>query len=161
MENADIKAFACGNQDLDDFLTTNEVRYYERMNLGKTWLVYYEHELVAYFTISMDSLRREYVKRLTKRDFVRKVEEIPAVKIGRLAVATKHQNRGFGRTIMRYIAGKALNIGAGVGCRLLIVQAKPDAMDFYSKCGFDLTKETRRERARHSRTMYFDLQALK
>ena len=59
MENADIKAFACGDKDLDDFLTTYEVGYYEKMNLGKTWLAYYEHELVAYFTISMDSLRRE------------------------------------------------------------------------------------------------------
>lgn len=88
VENADVKNFTCGDKDLDDFLTTDEVEFYERENLGTTFLVYYEHELVAYFTISMDSLRREYVKRMTKRDFVKKVEEIPAMKIGRLAVAT-------------------------------------------------------------------------
>jgi len=161
VENADVKNFTCGNKDLDDFLTTDEVEFYEKENLGKTFLVYYEHELVAYFTMSMDSLRREYVKRMTKRDFVKKVEEIPAMKVGRLAVATEHQNKGLGRAIVRYIMGKALSVGAGVGCRLIIVQAKPGAIDFYEKSGFELTKSVRRERGRRSRTMFFDLHALR
>lgn len=115
---------------------------------------------MAYFTISMDSLRREYVKRISKRDFVQKVEEIPALKIGRLAVATKYQNRGFGRIIVKYIVGKALSMGAGVGCRFLIVQAKPDAIDFYTKLGFDRVAATRKEKKRRSKTMYLDLHAL-
>ncbi|MFQ5883787.1 MAG: GNAT family N-acetyltransferase [Thermoplasmata archaeon] len=144
VENLDVRSFSCGNKDLDEFLTTDEVEFYQKENLGKTFLMYYEHELVAYFTISMDSLRRPLVKRLSKRDFVKKTEEIPAMKIGRLAVATKHQNRAFGRIIMKYGVGKALSMGAGVGCRFLIVQAKPDAIQFYKKSGFDLTRETRR-----------------
>lgn len=161
VENQDVKTFNCGNKDLDDFLTTDEVDFYQKENLGKTLLVYYDHKLAAYFTISMDSLRRPLIKRLSKRDFVKKTEEIPALKIGRLAVATVHQNKGFGRVIMRYIVGKGLSMGAGVGCRFLIVQAKPEAIDFYKKCGFDLTKETRREKKRLSRTMYFDLHELR
>ncbi len=161
VENADVRNFTCGDPALDEFLTTDEVELYEKEKLGRTFLVYYEHELVAYFTISMDSLRREYVHRKSKNDFVLKVEEIPAMKIGRLAVAEEEQNKGFGRIIMKYIVGKALRMGAGIGVRFLIVQAKPDAIPFYEKCGFDLTKETARERKRVSRTMYFDLYALK
>ncbi len=160
VENADVKNFRCGHKDLDDFLTTNEVALYERENLGKTTLAYYNYELVAYFTVSMDSLRREYIKRRSKKDAFLKTEDIPALKIGRLAVAKKHQNKGFGRIIMKYITGRALLIGAGVGCRLLVLQAKPEARVFYEKMGFDITKKTKRERGRRSRTMYLDLHAL-
>lgn len=40
VENADVKSFNCGNQDLDDFLTTDEVALYEKERLGKTFLAY-------------------------------------------------------------------------------------------------------------------------
>ena len=30
VENADVKNFTCGNKDLDDFLTTDEVEFYEK-----------------------------------------------------------------------------------------------------------------------------------
>lgn len=160
VENQEIKTFTCGNKDLDEFLTTTEVEYYEKQNLGKTYLGYYNHELVAYFTISMSSLAREYETKLSKTGFIWKPEEIPALKIGRLAVAEEHQNKGFGRIIMKYIVGKAVSVGAGMGCRLLVVQAKPEAKDFYTKFGFDYVTQTKKEKKRRSSTMYFDLYKL-
>ena len=41
-ENADVRAFDCGNKELNDFLTTREVANYEREKLGKTYLVYWQ-----------------------------------------------------------------------------------------------------------------------
>lgn len=49
--------------------------------------------------------------------------------------------------------------------RLIIVQAKEDAFEFYLSSGFDFVKETRREKnrfkSRGTRTMFFDLKYLR
>ncbi len=161
-ETQRVKGFTCGNKDLDDFLNTKEVEEFDEAGLGKTYLVFYDGELIAYYTISNDSLRAEYLK--TVKSFSKaaeeKVEAFPAVKIGRLAVAKAWQSRGVGRHLLADIAAEALFQGQRSGVRLLILEAKPDAIPFYEKCGFKLTRETKRERNRKNRTMFLDLQAM-
>ena len=59
----------------------------------------------------------------------------------------------------------ALDHSRNQGVRLLIVQAKKEAFDFYDKCGFDFTLETKSEQSLFrncgTRTMYFDVMSLK
>lgn len=159
LETRKVQSFDCGNKDLNDFLNTEEVAKYEKEGLGRTYLVYYDGELVAYFTVSFDSLRVEYLQ--TVKSFSElaemRLEALPAVKIGRLAVDTNHQSLGIGRMLVRYIAGMALEMGGKMGVRLLVLQAKPESIPFYEKCGFKLTYETKRERGRLNRTMFLDL----
>jgi GNAT superfamily N-acetyltransferase len=159
-ETHDVKGFDCGNGDLNDFLCTSEVSKYEKLGLGTTYLVYRRGDLVAYFTVNSDSMRVEYLKTARSFSEVRelRLEAIPGFKIGRLAVDTRHQNRGIGRTLIKCIAGMALE--GKVGVRILMVQAKPESVSFYEKCGFKLTDETRRERGRRNRTMFLDLHSL-
>ena len=161
-ETLDVRSFTCGDEDLDDFLTTEEVRTYEAQGLGRTYLAYYEGKLVGYFTISNDGLRYEYLRKT--RSFSRSTEKIvdsyPAIKIGRLAAAKEWQNKGIGRNLIVFIAKLAIESGARSGVRLLIVEAKPSSIRFYERCGFELTSETRRERGRRNRTMFLDLGGL-
>jgi len=161
-ENLDVRSFTCGTKDLDEFLTTDEVRTYEEQNLGRTYLVYYEGSLVAYFTVSNDGLRVEYLKKRKSFSIPSKkiVDTYPAVKIGRLAVASAWQNRGVGRHVVAYVAKVALETGARSGVRLLILEAKPESIPFYEKCGFELTFETAREKTKVNRTMFLDLQSV-
>lgn len=161
-----VKSFDCGNKDLNDFLCTDEVGKYESEYLGKTTLVYYDGELIAYYTVSNDLLRKEYLQ--TFRSFTKlgeyRLEGIPAITIGRLAVDKKWQNRGIGRTIIQRIAMYALDTSKYSGTRLLLVQSKQEAFDFYKALGFDFVADTRREKqrfkARGTRTMFFDIKAL-
>ncbi len=159
LETQRVRSFDCGNQDLNDFLNTAEVEHYEKEGLGRTYLVFYGGDLVAYFTISSDGLRVEYLKKW--KSFSRfgemRLEAIPSIKIGRLAVTTAWQAKGVGRHLVKYIAGMALDQGTGIGARLLILQAEPDAVAFYLKCGFEMTAEVGRERGREKRTMFLDL----
>lgn len=159
LETQRVRSFDCGNPDLNDFLNTEEVERYEAEGLGRTYLVFYDGQVIAYFTISADGLRVEYLR--TWKSFSRfgemRLEAIPAIKIGRLAVPREWQNRGAGRLIMKYIVGLALEQGVGAAARLLVLQAEPEAESFYRKCGFEFAVETRRERGRRKRTMFFDL----
>lgn len=81
----------------------------------------------------------------------------PDLKIGRLAVDRRHQSRGVERLLIKHIAGMAIEVGRGTGIRLLILQAKPQSVPFYEKCGFQLTYEVKREKGRRNRTMFLDL----
>lgn len=159
LETRKVRDFDCGNRDLNDFLNTEEVSKYEKEGLGRTYLVYSSGKVVAYFTTSFDSIRLEYLKHV--KSFSKfaemRLESLPAVKIGRLAVAKELKRRGIGRIIIKYIIGMAQELGGRMGVRLLIVQSKQESMEFYEKCGFILTVETKREKKRRNRTMFLDL----
>jgi len=167
---SDTKAvieFDCGNKALNDFLCTDEVRKYQEELLGRTTLVYHRGNLIAYYTIYNHTLRLEYLK--SYKSFARLGEYhsdgIPSLAIGRLAVERNWHRKGVGSAIILKIARNALYGKACAGARLLIVQAKEEAVDFYKHLGFQFVSDTRSERQRYkergTRTMFLDLAALK
>ncbi len=162
LETRLVESFDCGNKDLNDFLNTEEVRRYEQEGLGTTHLVYYKGQVVAYFTVSFGSLYVEYLK--SWKSFSRmaelKIDSIPAIMIRRLAVARAFQGRGIGRALIRFVAGLALETRGQMGVRLIILQSKPESIEFCLKCGFQITALTKRERKHVNRTMFFDLHAI-
>jgi len=151
---------------LNDFLCSDEVATYEKQKVGRTTLVYHQGRLVAYYTISNDQLRTEYVKKHTGFSLPNemRLEGIPAITIGRLAVSKEWQKRGLGTAIIQKIAMYALHCSTQSGIRLLLVRAKKNAFGFYEKMGFQYVIETRREKQRiqnyGTKTMFFDLKTL-
>ncbi len=152
--------FSCANAELDAFLSTAEVERFDFERLGKTYLVFGGSALLGYFTISAAELRVEY---LTPGDAwvgvtELRVDAVTAFKIGRLAVDSRFQGRGFGRAVMQRVVGMALMTGESIGIRILTLQAKPESVPFYLALGFHLTPATRRERRPKNRTRFLDLQ---
>lgn len=164
-EDMEISKFDSGTPDLDEFICTDQVREYDRQNLGRTFVVFYESRLVGYYTLLVDGLRLEhFMDRKTRQSNVglgrASVDKIPCVKIGRLAVQEGWKGKGVGRHIIRHIIGYALALSESTAVRLVIAEAMPQSLEFYLKCGFQLTVETKGERKRRNRTVFFDLQEL-
>ena len=163
-ETAAIMSFDCGNDELNEFLRTDEVTEFEREHLGKTTLVYCHGELAGYYTIYADSLERTYVRKhgsLSKASAMH-VKSIPAIMVGRLAVDRKWQGKGVGKAILERIAMYALDNSHHLGIRLILVQARLDAVPFYEKSGFvavpaDLREEAKRMRTKGTRTLFLDI----
>ncbi len=156
-ETKGVKEFDCGSTPLNEFLSTIEVEKYERLKLGRTYVVLYEGELVGFFTISSGEIRSSYVRgsaRTNDRKFI--VEKIPGLKIGRLAVDKRFQNKGVGRALVAIIAGIARRMGEHVGMRLLIVQSKPESVSFYQRMGFVQVTSAKEKRRIH-RTFFLDI----
>jgi len=157
--------FDCGEKSLNEFLCSEEVKNYEDQLLGRTFLAFYNGNIVAYYTVSTGSLRKETVEgsRSVKDCDKLYVEEIPAIVIGRLAVDLRYQRCGIGEYLVQKIIIEAMKKGNFVA-RMILVQAKEKAFDFYKKAGFDFVRETKRERNRYksrgTRTMFFDLKYL-
>lgn len=161
LESPRVKGFSCGSKDLDDFLNTEEVDDYQKQGLGTTYLVFYRGDLVAYFTVCFDGLRVEYLKTWKSMSKLAqmKLESIPSLKIGRLAVDRRFHRRDIGTHILNYVSGMALETRSRMAVRLLVLQAEPDSTGFYEKSGFEYATPVRRERNRAKRTMFLDLDA--
>jgi GNAT superfamily N-acetyltransferase len=165
-DTSKVGSFDCGNKSLNDFLCSEEVNKYQKENFGRTTLVFCDGELAGYYTVAYGQLRREYLqkwKSFSKAAEAR-LENIPGLIIGRLAVSKEWQNMGIGRTTIQRIAMLALDHSEQSGLRLLLVQAKKEAFEFYQKLGFEFTTEVKKEKQRYkdrqTRTMYFDLSSL-
>jgi GNAT superfamily N-acetyltransferase len=161
-----LEHFCCTRTELDFFIRSDEVSKYEVQNFGKTKLVYYQGDVVAYFTTSTDSLKREEIKdyHRTKRPNDLIISTWPAIKIGRLAVDEPFQHMGIGEFLIVYIAGMALEqTTMHTAVRLIIVESYEESIEFYEKCGFRKTSVTRREKNRRRRgttTMFLDLNTI-
>ena len=122
--------FDSGDIDLNEFLYEESIDYC-KSNLAVIYLIFYEDHLIAYFSLSSDS-----VKINQKLDI--KLRYYPSMKIGRLAVDKKYQNYGIGTWIIDWVAGLTMDVRRSHGIRYLSVDAynTMDTLNFYSKNDF-------------------------
>lgn len=152
-EGDDFSSFSCGDEDLDDFIK-NEALDYNKKLLAKTYVWRTEeHEPVAFYSVIMDSIRREKITE--KEEF--EITNIPCYKIARLAVDVDYQNRGMGETMLYDAIYHAKELSKEIGCRLITVDSKPEAVDFYNKYGFEPTEKIEKQKYP---TLYLDLKTI-
>lgn len=148
----DLQAFNCGDSDLDSFLRKDALTYQKEL-VSNTYLCIYDGRMIAYFSLSADSVRLDEVDREKFKARGIGVMDFPAVKVGRLAVNKRYQRRGIGKFVMNLATGKAALLSKSIGCRLLTVDAHPQATKFYEKLGF---KPIRRYKKKNP-VMYLDI----
>ena len=162
-----IQSFDCGDPDLNSFLIDDAKDYYDQL-MGVSYLVEYKaKELAAYYCLFTDKIvfdfsdksdfKRKWWQKFNKKNkihFKKHRKNYPAVKIGRLAVASNFGGKGIGRFILDAVKLMLIE-NRNIGCRFLTVDAYKNALDFYQKNGFDfLSTEDENE---DTRLMYFDL----
>lgn len=101
------------------------------MNLAVVYLVYYENELIAFFSLSSDSVK-------VNEKLEVKLKYYPSVKIGRLAVDKHYHDSGIGSWIIKWVIGYAKNVRKHQGIRYISVDAynKKKVLEFYMKNKF-------------------------
>ena len=176
-EEVSSSDFSCGDDDLDDFFH-NHALLYAKERLGKTYVFVNNDtsEIVAFFTVSNDSIKTTFIPKNSTNRVQRKIPGLkhlrtyPAVLIGRLGVSMSYQGKGFmiGRQIVNFIKLWFLDDDNKTGCRFLVVDAynKPDALSFYERNGFKYlyaSEEDERNATQvesgtiHTRLMFLDL----
>ena len=90
--------------------------------------------ITGFVTVSSGEMVAEKLtKRLRKR---LPAYPLPILRLARLAVDERFQGHGIGKLLLRAILELALEMRDRVGCIGVVVDAKPDAVDFYSTLGF-------------------------
>jgi GNAT superfamily N-acetyltransferase len=131
----DRQAFASGDIDLDRFFRKFAGQNQFRLHLGTTYVAVESAEIVGFVTvaatsITIDGLPLRRRKRLPKYP-------LPALRIARLAVAQSAQGQGIGKRLLRFALELVREMADRVGCVGAVVDAKPDAVEFYARFGFE------------------------
>lgn len=128
----EISDFDCENQSLNEFLQKRALK--NQTSLSKTYVVCNQKKVIAYFTLTVGSARREEVVKKLRRNAP---EEIGFVLLARLAVDRNWKQQGIGKSLLREAILKTVQVSDIVGVRGLLVHAlNEDAVKFYKKYDF-------------------------
>jgi predicted GNAT family N-acyltransferase len=135
--HTDLDKFDCSLNDelkLNEFIHKEALQYY-RDGLGVTHLFYRHKKLVGYVTLAMGSLRKDKTS-LNLVDY-NKVN-VPALFLGRLAVANSARKSGVGTFLLKYCVDLAVSLNKKtLGCRFVtLVTKKGYRENFYAGKGF-------------------------
>lgn len=116
-EKHDLSDFDCGDDDLNDFLK-NDALAQQNENLNVTKLVMCEGKILGHTSLLTDALILKNIndeslklKIKGKLGVKSKNRNVPAVKIGRLAIDKKYSCEGLGSHILRNILHSLKAIG--------------------------------------------------
>lgn len=130
----DRSRFSCGNLDLDRFLTQFAGQNQFRHHIGVTYVAVENEEILGYATVAASHMEIEDIPASLRKRLPR--YPLPVLRLARLAVALSAQGRGIGKALLRHVFGLAHAMAGEVGCVGVVVDAKPDAIEYYRKLGF-------------------------
>ena len=103
--------------------------------ISVTRLVFWKGDLVGYFTLINDSIEVRAVEECDREESYH-FRKYPALKIARLATHSDYERFGIGRSMLRKIFTISITLSHYVGCRIITVDSKYSAVDFYKKFAF-------------------------
>lgn len=158
--DAQLGGFDCGDEDLNNFLIEDALRFHEG-RLANSFILEENGSIAAYFCLLNDKISKQDVTnsqwRKIKDRFPqgKKFSSYPAVKIGRFAVSKAYKGKKIGTMLMNLVKDTLLHNQNYSAFRFLTVDAYHSAIPFYEKNGFEML--TKKEENDHTRLMYFDM----
>lgn len=147
----DRAAFSCAEATLDRYLREQAAQHH-RDGIATTHVLVAESkpsQILGYYTLSaaqllLDELQDEDRRRLPRYP-------VPAVRMGRLAVASAAQGKGYGGVLIGHAVARCIGLRKELGVRVMVVDALNDtAVGFYEAYGFRPTSDK-------ARTLYLPL----
>jgi GNAT superfamily N-acetyltransferase len=130
----DRSGFRSGNIDLDRFFQRYAGQNQFRYHIGTTYVAVQGDQIVGFTTVSSGELAAETVVKALRHRLP--TYPLPILRLARLAVDQRFQGHGIGRLLLRGTLELALDLRDRVGCVGVVVDAKPEAVDFYTGLGF-------------------------
>jgi len=128
--------FDCGNAALNSFLQKT-ARQHITKGMSRTFVLIEDEnpkEILGFFTLSICEVESEHLPPTISKKYP---DQVPAVKLARLAVSIKHQHKGYGNYLIGSAVEKVIFISENVGIIGLFVDAKDDhAKEYYEHFGF-------------------------
>lgn len=130
----DRSAFHSANIDLDRFFQRYAGQNQFRHHIGTTYVAVQGERITGFVTVSSGEMVAETLSKTLRRRLPS--YPLPVLRIARLAVDKQFQRHGIGRLLLRAMLELALEMRDRVGCIGVVVDAKPEAVTFYSSLGF-------------------------
>lgn len=135
LRDGDARAeFRSGDDDLDRFFHKfagqNQFKHY----VGVTYVAVDKGRIIGFATVAAGHVEIDQIPAETRKALPR--YPLPVLRLGRLAVDSSAQGLGLGRALLRFVLQLSVRMADEYGCVGILVDAKPDAVDFYAKYGF-------------------------
>ena len=132
----DRKRFDCGNTQLNIF-PQKAARQHITKGMSRTFLLINDEnskEILGFYTLSICEVETEYLPPIIAKKYP---DQVPALKLARLAVSKQHQHQGFGNYLIGSAIEKVILISENVGIIGLFVDAKDNhTKEYYEQFGF-------------------------
>ena len=131
----DRSGFHSGNIDLDRFFQRYAGQNQFRHHIGTTYVAFWAEQITGFVTVSSGEMAAETLPKTLRRRLPS--YPLPVLRIARMAVDKRFQGHGIGRLLLRAMLDLALEMRERIGCTGVVVDAKPEAVAFYSGLGFE------------------------
>jgi GNAT superfamily N-acetyltransferase len=133
-EGDDRSQLRSGDPDLDrffhEFAGQNQFKHY----LGVTYVAVEGERILGFATVAPGHVEIDRLPASVRRKLLR--YPLPVLRLARLAVDQAARGQGLGRQLLRFVLHLALRMASDYGCVGIVVDAKPDAVDFCRRYGF-------------------------
>lgn len=126
--------FHSGNIDLDRFFQRYAGQNQFRHHIGTTYVATQSNRITGFVTVSSGEIVAEKIPKALRKHLPS--YPLPILRIARLAVDKRFQGYGIGRLLLRSMLELALEMRDRTGCIGVVVDAKSEAVDFYTTLGF-------------------------
>lgn len=131
----DRSTFTSGNIDLDRFFQRFAGQNPFRHHIGITYVATSGDDITGFVTVSSGQVVTDTLPARLRKKLP--AYPLPVLRIARLAVDKHFQGLGIGRLLLRAILELSLEMRDRTGCIGIVVDAKTEAVGFYSKLGFE------------------------
>ena len=133
----DRTRFDCGEEELNRYLTAI-ARQHQTKGISKVHVLLDSDlstaAIIGYYSLTLCEIRTSVLPDKIAKKYPK---SIPGVKLGRLAVDKKYQNKGLGAFLVSDAMTRVLKISDFIGIVAFFVDAKSNhARSFYKKFGF-------------------------
>ena len=134
------KTFDCGVPALNNYLQ-NQAMQHAKSGVSRTFVASDDkNNIQAFYSLSMGSLDKNLLPQKLQKKFPH--HPLPIVRLGRLAVDTNHQGKGFGKQLLAHALQKCYLLSNEIGMVAVVIDAKDQqAKDFYLQFEFDSLPE--------------------
>jgi len=130
----DRTGFRSGNIELDRYFQRYAGQNQFRHHIGTSYVAVQQDQIVGFITVSSGEMVAEKLTKSMQRRLP--AYPLPVLRLARMAVDERFQGHGIGHLLLRAMLELALEMRDRVGCIGVVVDAKPDAVTFYSSLGF-------------------------
>lgn len=127
--------FHCDDVELDRFFQKFAGQNQFRLHIGTTYVAVCESRILGFATLSATSITIKDLSKSTRKQLPK--YPLPALRLARLAVSENAQGQGIGKQLLKAVFGIAHEMANRTGCVAVVVDAKPTAVEFYKRYGFE------------------------
>jgi predicted N-acetyltransferase YhbS len=129
----DTSSFHSGNIDLDRFFQKYAALNQFENYIGTTYVAM-DEAIVGFVTVAPGHVEFDEVKPLLSKNLPK--DPLPILRLARMAVGKDRQRQGIGESLLRFVFELALHQSEKGGCAGVVVDAKPEAIEYYRRYGF-------------------------